>query len=101
MRAAQRSAAGATISPPVSVSPYRPPHPHSQPVPVAASLSLSSRRATEHKDKADWRRTVPSYSQSAGAMDWRAWGSQDESQEPLPKNWEMAYTETGMVYFIE
>uniref|UniRef100_A0A8C7YS30 Membrane-associated guanylate kinase, WW and PDZ domain-containing protein 3 n=1 Tax=Oryzias sinensis TaxID=183150 RepID=A0A8C7YS30_9TELE len=55
----------------------------------------------EHKDKADWRRTVPSYSQSAGAMDWRAWGSQDESQEPLPKNWEMAYTETGMVYFID
>ncbi|KAF6733145.1 Membrane-associated guanylate kinase, WW and PDZ domain-containing protein 3 [Oryzias melastigma] len=55
----------------------------------------------EHKDKADWRRTVPSYSQSAGAMDWRAWSTQDESQEPLPKNWEMAYTETGMVYFID
>ncbi|XP_029911101.1 membrane-associated guanylate kinase, WW and PDZ domain-containing protein 3a isoform X2 [Myripristis murdjan] len=57
----------------------------------------------EHKDKAEWRKTVPSYTQSAGAMDLRAWNtlSQDESQEPLPKNWEMAYTETGMVYFID
>uniref|UniRef100_A0A665V0Y0 Membrane-associated guanylate kinase, WW and PDZ domain-containing protein 1 n=1 Tax=Echeneis naucrates TaxID=173247 RepID=A0A665V0Y0_ECHNA len=50
---------------------------------------------------AEWRRTVPSYNQSAGAMDLRAWSAQDESQEPLPKNWEMAYTETGMVYFID
>uniref|UniRef100_A0A3P8WJ74 Membrane-associated guanylate kinase, WW and PDZ domain-containing protein 3 n=1 Tax=Cynoglossus semilaevis TaxID=244447 RepID=A0A3P8WJ74_CYNSE len=50
---------------------------------------------------AEWRKTVPSYNQSAGAMDLRVWNTQDESQEPLPKNWEMAYTETGMVYFIE
>ncbi|KAM4610930.1 membrane-associated guanylate kinase, WW and PDZ domain-containing protein 3a isoform 2-T2 [Polymixia lowei] len=58
---------------------------------------------TEHRDKAEWRKTVPSYNQSAGAMDPRAWNtlSRDESQEPLPKNWEMAYTETGMVYFID
>ncbi|XP_072223956.1 membrane-associated guanylate kinase, WW and PDZ domain-containing protein 3a isoform X2 [Leuresthes tenuis] len=55
----------------------------------------------EHKDKADWRRTVPSYNQSAGTMDMRVWNPQDESQDPLPKNWEMAYTETGMVYFID
>lgn len=55
----------------------------------------------EHKDKAEWRKTVPSYSQSAGSMDLRAWNTQDESQESLPKNWEMAYTETGMVYFID
>ncbi|XP_029013116.1 membrane-associated guanylate kinase, WW and PDZ domain-containing protein 3a isoform X2 [Betta splendens] len=55
----------------------------------------------EHKDKAEWRKTVPSYSQSAGAMDLHVWSAQDESQEPLPKNWEMAYTETGMVYFID
>ncbi|XP_033484133.2 membrane-associated guanylate kinase, WW and PDZ domain-containing protein 3a isoform X1 [Epinephelus lanceolatus] len=55
----------------------------------------------EHKDKAEWRKTVPSYNQSAGAMDLRVWNTQDESQEPLPKNWEMAYTETGMVYFID
>ncbi|KAF7662140.1 hypothetical protein LDENG_00245050 [Lucifuga dentata] len=59
--------------------------------------------AAEHKDKADWRKTVPSYNQSAGAMDMRAWNTltQDESQDPLPKNWEMAYTDTGMVYFID
>ncbi|XP_038143256.1 membrane-associated guanylate kinase, WW and PDZ domain-containing protein 3a isoform X1 [Cyprinodon tularosa] len=55
----------------------------------------------EHKDKADWKKTVPSYNQSAGAMDMRIWNTLDESQEPLPKNWEMAYTETGMVYFID
>lgn len=66
-------------------------------------VSLSPCRVTEHKDKAEWRKTVPSYNQSAGAMDMRSWNTltQDESQEPLPKNWEMAYTETGMVYFIE
>ncbi|XP_019746942.1 membrane-associated guanylate kinase, WW and PDZ domain-containing protein 3-like isoform X2 [Hippocampus comes] len=57
----------------------------------------------DHKDKADWRKSVPSYNQSAAAMDLRAWSAmaQDDSQEPLPKNWEMAYTETGMVYFID
>ncbi|XP_062248145.1 membrane-associated guanylate kinase, WW and PDZ domain-containing protein 3a isoform X2 [Platichthys flesus] len=55
----------------------------------------------EHKDKAEWRKSVPSYNQSAGAMDMRVWNTQDESQEPLPKSWEMAYTETGMVYFID
>ncbi|XP_060930147.1 membrane-associated guanylate kinase, WW and PDZ domain-containing protein 3a [Limanda limanda] len=55
----------------------------------------------EHKDKAEWRKSVPSYNQSAGAMDMRVWNTQDESQEPLPKNMEMAYTETGMVYFID
>uniref|UniRef100_A0A8D3CGK4 Membrane-associated guanylate kinase, WW and PDZ domain-containing protein 3 n=1 Tax=Scophthalmus maximus TaxID=52904 RepID=A0A8D3CGK4_SCOMX len=49
----------------------------------------------------EWRKTVPSYTQSAGAMDLRVWNTQDDSQEPLPKNWEMAYTETGMVYFID
>jgi len=25
----------------------------------------------------------------------------ESQQDPLPKSWEMAYTETGMVYFIE
>uniref|UniRef100_A0AAX7SBX2 Membrane-associated guanylate kinase, WW and PDZ domain-containing protein 3 n=1 Tax=Astatotilapia calliptera TaxID=8154 RepID=A0AAX7SBX2_ASTCA len=51
--------------------------------------------------RSEWRKTVPSYNQSAGAMDLRIWNTEDESQEPLPKNWEMAYTETGMVYFID
>uniref|UniRef100_A0A8C6L988 Membrane-associated guanylate kinase, WW and PDZ domain-containing protein 3 n=1 Tax=Nothobranchius furzeri TaxID=105023 RepID=A0A8C6L988_NOTFU len=55
----------------------------------------------EHTDRVDWRRTVPSYHQSAGSMDLQVWNTLDESQEPLPKSWEMAYTETGMVYFID
>ncbi|MED6288209.1 hypothetical protein CHARACLAT_024229, partial [Characodon lateralis] len=51
----------------------------------------------------DWRKTVPSYTQSSSTMDFRTWSSlpRDDSLEPLPYNWEMAYTETGMVYFIE
>ncbi|XP_061543154.1 membrane-associated guanylate kinase, WW and PDZ domain-containing protein 3-like isoform X1 [Phycodurus eques] len=55
----------------------------------------------EHK--ADWRRAVPSYAQSSSTMDFRTWSSlpRDDSLEPLPLNWEMAYTETGMVYFID
>lgn len=105
MQGAQRSSNGAKLSPPVSFSFFHLPYPYSQPIPLSVSMpvSLSPRRAAEHKDKAEWRKTVPSYTQSAGAMDLRAWNtlSQDESQEPLPKNWEMAYTETGMVYFIE
>ncbi|KAM4612945.1 membrane-associated guanylate kinase, WW and PDZ domain-containing protein 3 [Polymixia lowei] len=52
---------------------------------------------------ADWRKAVPSYTQSSGTMDFRTWSSlpRDDSLEPLPLNWEMAYTETGMVYFID
>lgn len=103
MQRAQRSSNGATLSPPVSFSFYHLPYPYSQPLPLSVSMpvSLSPCVAPEHKDKAEWRKTVPSYNQSAGAMDLRVWSTQDESQEPLPKNWEMAYTETGMVYFIE
>ncbi|XP_051947430.1 membrane-associated guanylate kinase, WW and PDZ domain-containing protein 3-like isoform X1 [Xyrauchen texanus] len=58
---------------------------------------------TEHKEGPDWRRTVPSYTQSSSNMDFRTWNTlpHDEGQDPLPKNWEMAYTETGMVYFID
>ncbi|XP_061908747.1 membrane-associated guanylate kinase, WW and PDZ domain-containing protein 3a isoform X2 [Entelurus aequoreus] len=54
----------------------------------------------DHADKAEWRRTVPSYN---AAVDPRAWSAaaQDDGQEPLPKNWEMAYTDSGMVYFID
>uniref|UniRef100_A0A8C7RHJ9 Membrane-associated guanylate kinase, WW and PDZ domain-containing protein 3 n=1 Tax=Oncorhynchus mykiss TaxID=8022 RepID=A0A8C7RHJ9_ONCMY len=52
---------------------------------------------------ASWRKAVPSYTQSSSAMDFRMWSSLpgDDSLEPLPLNWEMAYTETGMVYFID
>ncbi|KAL0191590.1 hypothetical protein M9458_014288, partial [Cirrhinus mrigala] len=37
-----------------------------------------------------------------GTLEIRTWSSlaRDDSLEPLPYNWEMAYTETGMVYFI-
>ncbi|XP_056304736.1 membrane-associated guanylate kinase, WW and PDZ domain-containing protein 3a isoform X4 [Danio aesculapii] len=58
---------------------------------------------TEHKEGPDWRKTVPSYTQSSSSMDFRNWNAvpRDDSQDPLPKNWEMAYTETGMVYFID
>ncbi|KAK6470602.1 membrane-associated guanylate kinase [Huso huso] len=57
----------------------------------------------EDKDSSEWRKTVPSYTQSNSSMDFRFWNSlpRDENQEPLPKNWEMAYTESGMVYFID
>ncbi|XP_028261978.1 membrane-associated guanylate kinase, WW and PDZ domain-containing protein 3 isoform X2 [Parambassis ranga] len=57
----------------------------------------------EHKEGADWRKVVPSYTQSSSTMDFRTWSSlpRDDSLEPLPLNWEMAYTETGMVYFID
>ncbi|XP_052396031.1 membrane-associated guanylate kinase, WW and PDZ domain-containing protein 3 isoform X2 [Carassius gibelio] len=58
---------------------------------------------TEHKEGPEWRKAVPSYTQSSSSMDFRNWNTlpHDESQEPLPKHWEMAYTETGMVYFID
>lgn len=103
MQGAQRSSNGATFSPPVSFSFYHLPYPYYTSIPVSVSMpaSISPCGHAEHKDKAEWRKTVPSYAQSAAAMDLRAWNNQDESQEPLPKNWEMAYTETGMVYFIE
>ncbi|XP_060724098.1 membrane-associated guanylate kinase, WW and PDZ domain-containing protein 3 isoform X3 [Tachysurus vachellii] len=63
----------------------------------------------------EWRRPVPSYTQSNSSSSVtrgggsssselvRTWSSlsRDDSLEPLPYNWEMAYTETGMVYFID
>uniref|UniRef100_A0AAY4DNV4 Membrane-associated guanylate kinase, WW and PDZ domain-containing protein 3 n=1 Tax=Denticeps clupeoides TaxID=299321 RepID=A0AAY4DNV4_9TELE len=57
----------------------------------------------EQQNVSDWRKTVPSYTQSSSTMDFRTWSSlpRDDSLEPLPPNWEMAYTDTGMVYFID
>ncbi|KAL1272462.1 hypothetical protein QQF64_028324, partial [Cirrhinus molitorella] len=59
----------------------------------------------------EWRKAVPSYTQSSGGgsaggsgtLEIRTWSSlaRDDGLEPLPYNWEMAYTETGMVYFID
>ncbi|XP_031727586.1 membrane-associated guanylate kinase, WW and PDZ domain-containing protein 3 isoform X2 [Anarrhichthys ocellatus] len=68
-----------------------------------SGLLLESGTYDEHKEGADWRKAVPSYNQSSSSMDFRTWSSlpRDDSLEPLPLNWEMAYTETGMVYFID
>ncbi|KAI1890547.1 hypothetical protein AGOR_G00154810 [Albula goreensis] len=58
---------------------------------------------SENLDGAEWKKAVPSYTQTSSSMEFRSWSSlpRDDSLEPLPKNWEMAYTETGMVYFID
>ncbi|KAM6311129.1 membrane-associated guanylate kinase, WW and PDZ domain-containing protein 3 isoform 2-T2 [Podargus strigoides] len=55
----------------------------------------------KHSDSPDWMKPVPSYNQTNSSMDFRNYLSRDETLEPLPKNWEMAYTDTGMIYFID
>ncbi|XP_039421169.1 membrane-associated guanylate kinase, WW and PDZ domain-containing protein 3 isoform X2 [Corvus cornix cornix] len=55
----------------------------------------------KHSDSPDWTKPVPSYNQTSSNMDFRNYLSRDETLEPLPKNWEMAYTDTGMIYFID
>ncbi|KAH0510355.1 Membrane-associated guanylate kinase, WW and PDZ domain-containing protein 3 [Microtus ochrogaster] len=55
-----------------------------------------------HSESSDcWMKTVPSYNQTNSSMDFRNYMMRDENLEPLPKNWEMAYTDTGMIYFID
>ncbi|XP_024845202.1 membrane-associated guanylate kinase, WW and PDZ domain-containing protein 3 isoform X3 [Bos indicus x Bos taurus] len=54
-----------------------------------------------HSEPSDWIKTVPSYNQTNSSMDFRNYMMRDENLEPLPKNWEMAYTDTGMIYFID
>ncbi|XP_058158998.1 membrane-associated guanylate kinase, WW and PDZ domain-containing protein 3 isoform X2 [Dasypus novemcinctus] len=54
-----------------------------------------------HSESSDWMKTVPSYSQTNSSMDFRNYMMRDENLEPLPPNWEMAYTDTGMIYFID
>ncbi|XP_059573316.1 membrane-associated guanylate kinase, WW and PDZ domain-containing protein 3 isoform X3 [Alligator mississippiensis] len=55
----------------------------------------------KHSDSSDWMKPVPSYNQTSSSMDFRNYLARDETLEPLPKNWEMAYTDTGMIYFID
>ncbi|XP_068015646.1 membrane-associated guanylate kinase, WW and PDZ domain-containing protein 3 isoform X1 [Melanerpes formicivorus] len=55
----------------------------------------------KHSDSPDWMKPVPSYNQTSSSMDFRNYMARDETLEPLPKNWEMAYTDTGMIYFID
>ncbi|KAM4699685.1 membrane-associated guanylate kinase, WW and PDZ domain-containing protein 3 [Discoglossus pictus] len=60
--------------------------------------------SAEHRDRqepSDWGKTVPSYNQTNSSMDFRNYLTRDDNLEPLPKNWEMAYTEAGMIYFID
>ncbi|XP_039218379.1 membrane-associated guanylate kinase, WW and PDZ domain-containing protein 3 isoform X1 [Crotalus tigris] len=54
-----------------------------------------------HLDSSDWMKPVPSYSQTNSSVDFKNYLSREENLEPLPKNWEMAYTDTGMIYFID
>ncbi|KAJ8258267.1 hypothetical protein COCON_G00172790 [Conger conger] len=49
---------------------------------------------------AEWRKAVPSYPQRGSLRSWSSL-PHDSSLEPLPQSWEMAYTNTGMVYFID
>ncbi|XP_040279830.1 membrane-associated guanylate kinase, WW and PDZ domain-containing protein 3 isoform X3 [Bufo bufo] len=60
--------------------------------------------SADHRDRpesTDWGKTVPSYNQTNSNMDFRNYLTQGENLEPLPKNWEMAYTDAGMIYFID
>ncbi|XP_075415654.1 membrane-associated guanylate kinase, WW and PDZ domain-containing protein 3 isoform X2 [Tenrec ecaudatus] len=54
-----------------------------------------------HSETSDWMKTVPSYNQTNSAMDFRTYMLRDETPEPLPPNWEMAYTDAGVIYFID
>uniref|UniRef100_A0A8C4VR61 Membrane-associated guanylate kinase, WW and PDZ domain-containing protein 3 n=1 Tax=Gopherus evgoodei TaxID=1825980 RepID=A0A8C4VR61_9SAUR len=67
----------------------------------AVNGSGGAENRERHSDSSDWMKPVPSYNQTSSSMDFRNYLSRDESLEPLPKNWEMAYTDTGMVYFID
>ncbi|XP_031230910.1 membrane-associated guanylate kinase, WW and PDZ domain-containing protein 3 isoform X1 [Mastomys coucha] len=67
---------------------------------VNGSGSMETREM--HSESSDcWVKTVPSYNQTNSSMDFRNYMMRDENLEPLPKNWEMAYTDTGMIYFID
>ncbi|XP_053313593.1 membrane-associated guanylate kinase, WW and PDZ domain-containing protein 3 isoform X2 [Spea bombifrons] len=60
--------------------------------------------SAEHRDRqepTEWGKVVPSYNQTNSNMDFRNYLTREENLEPLPKNWEMAYTEAGMIYFID
>uniref|UniRef100_G3W9T2 Membrane-associated guanylate kinase, WW and PDZ domain-containing protein 3 n=1 Tax=Sarcophilus harrisii TaxID=9305 RepID=G3W9T2_SARHA len=67
----------------------------------AVNGSGSAENKERHSESSDWMKTVPSYNQTNSSMDFRNYMARDENLEPLPKNWEMAYTDTGMIYFID
>ncbi|XP_068396639.1 membrane-associated guanylate kinase, WW and PDZ domain-containing protein 3 isoform X3 [Eschrichtius robustus] len=63
--------------------------------------AVNAENRERHSESSDWIKTVPSYNQTNSSMDFRNYMMRDENLEPLPKNWEMAYTDTGMIYFID
>ncbi|XP_037682261.1 membrane-associated guanylate kinase, WW and PDZ domain-containing protein 3 isoform X2 [Choloepus didactylus] len=67
----------------------------------AVNGSGNAENRERHSESSDWMKTVPSYSQTNSSMDFRNYMMRDENLEPLPQNWEMAYTDTGMIYFID
>ncbi|XP_044528299.1 membrane-associated guanylate kinase, WW and PDZ domain-containing protein 3 isoform X1 [Gracilinanus agilis] len=67
----------------------------------AVNGSGNTENKERHSESSDWMKTVPSYNQTNSSMDFRNYMARDENLEPLPKNWEMAYTDTGMIYFID
>nr|XP_056723507.1 membrane-associated guanylate kinase, WW and PDZ domain-containing protein 3 isoform X3 [Euleptes europaea] len=67
----------------------------------AVNGSGGTENKERHLDSSDWMKPVPSYNQTSSSMDFRNYLSREENLEPLPKNWEMAYTDTGMIYFID
>ncbi|KAB0387177.1 hypothetical protein FD755_002133 [Muntiacus reevesi] len=67
----------------------------------AVNGSGNAENRERHSEPSDWIKTVPSYNQTNSSMDFRNYMMRDENLEPLPKNWEMAYTDTGMIYFID
>ncbi|XP_048219163.1 membrane-associated guanylate kinase, WW and PDZ domain-containing protein 3 isoform X2 [Perognathus longimembris pacificus] len=67
----------------------------------AVNGSGTTENKERHSESSDWMKTVPSYNQTNSSMDFRNYMTRDENLEPLPPNWEMAYTDTGMIYFID
>ncbi|ELW65284.1 Membrane-associated guanylate kinase, WW and PDZ domain-containing protein 3 [Tupaia chinensis] len=67
----------------------------------AINGSGNTENRERHSESSDWMKTVPSYNQTSSSVDFRNYMMRDENLEPLPKNWEMAYTDTGMIYFID
>ncbi|XP_025024335.1 membrane-associated guanylate kinase, WW and PDZ domain-containing protein 3-like, partial [Python bivittatus] len=68
---------------------------------VAVNGSGGTEGKERHLESSDWMKPVPSYSQTNSSVDFKNYLSREENLEPLPKNWEMAYTDTGMIYFID
>ncbi|XP_058516050.1 membrane-associated guanylate kinase, WW and PDZ domain-containing protein 3 isoform X1 [Ochotona princeps] len=67
----------------------------------AINGSGNAENKERQSESSDWMKTVPSYNQTNSSLDFRNYVTRDENLEPLPKNWEMAYTDTGMIYFID